>query len=163
MYVHAINKDTSKLETQTKTTLSLSPKSPRNILSTEYFHMRISIGWISVHIEHLFLCGMWNMHKQYIDEFEQCGGGVGCSPIQLKNHQVEYPCTLKTFSYLVCEISIRNISASSNNTGEGVVVLATAPMAVWYKELPLTTSCLSPLHGFEFRPVHARKLSVTWV
>ena len=37
-----------------------------------------------------------------------------------------------------------------------------ALMAVWSKELPLTTRCLSPLHRFESRrPGHVRKLPVT--
>ena len=40
--------------------------------------------------------------------------------------------------------------------------LETTSMAVWSKALPLTASSLSPLPGFEFRPGHVRKLSVTW-
>ena len=35
-------------------------------------------------------------------------------------------------------------------------------MAVWWKALPLTANCLSPLSAFESFPGHVRKLPVTW-
>ena len=35
-------------------------------------------------------------------------------------------------------------------------------MAAWSKALPLTASCLSPLHGFKSWPGHVTKLPVTW-
>ena len=42
------------------------------------------------------------------------------------------------------------------------VLLGTTLMAVWFKALPLTASCLSPLPGFESWPGYVRKLPVTW-
>ena len=37
-----------------------------------------------------------------------------------------------------------------------------ALMTVWSKAPPLNARYLSPLHVFEFRPRHVRKLLVTW-
>ena len=35
-------------------------------------------------------------------------------------------------------------------------------IALWSKAPPLTTCCLSPLHGFESWPGHVRKMPMTW-
>ena len=45
---------------------------------------------------------------------------------------------------------------------EVAYIIGPALMAVWSKALPLAANYLSPLHGFESRPRHVRKLPVTW-
>ena len=87
-------------------------------------------------------------------------GGVGCKLPSLLGMQLIYWYKIKkVLSYKRIKNHIRYIVTYKRYI---CIYTLTTLMAMWYKALPLTSPCLSPLHGFDYWPGHVRKLQVTW-